>query len=169
MYDQGPIWIPPKIERGELCSYDVSAKQMEALACEAEESAERLRDKLRHRSRDRFEWQVRQVCKPECGMIAEAMTFAIEHAYAAKEVIDVVCGALLDASASPADKLCKPMLISDILHNSSAQVANAWWLRQAFEERLYEIFAKLAAVYKAIEARLKAEHFRKQVLAVLAV
>ncbi|KAJ2829702.1 hypothetical protein GGI24_002082 [Coemansia furcata] len=97
------------------------------------------------------------------------MTFAIKHAYAIKEVVDVTCGTLLDAGALPADKLCKLMLISDILHNSSAQVANAWWLRQAFEERLDEIFAEMAAVCKAIKARLKAEHFRKQVLAVLAV
>ncbi|KAJ2812878.1 hypothetical protein H4S07_001084 [Coemansia furcata] len=142
---------------------------MEALTCEAEESAERLRDKLRHRSRDRFQRQVRQVCQPEYGMIAEAMSIAIEYVYAAKEFVDVDCGALLDVSASLADKLRNLMLISGILHNSSAQVANIWWLRQAFEERLDEIFAELAAVYKAIEARRKAEHFRKQVLAVLAV
>ncbi|KAJ2061970.1 hypothetical protein GGI17_002738 [Coemansia sp. S146] len=139
------------------------------LSSEEEEKTERSRDKLGRRARDRFERRVQRVCGPERGVIAEAMVFAIEHAYAAKEVIDVVCEALLDASASPTDKLCKLMLISDILHNSSAQVANAWRLRQAFEERLDEIFAEMAAVHKAIEARLKAEHFRKQVLAVLAM
>ncbi|KAJ2810573.1 hypothetical protein H4S07_002591, partial [Coemansia furcata] len=105
MYDRGPIWIPPKIERGELRSDDVSARQAEALSSEAEEKAERLRDKLGRRARDRFERRVRRVCQPEYGVIAEAMAFAIEHAYAAKEVVDVVCSALLDASVSPADKL----------------------------------------------------------------
>ncbi|KAJ2101662.1 hypothetical protein GGI09_001644 [Coemansia sp. S100] len=169
MYDRGPIWIPPKIERGELRSDDTPARQAEALSSEDEEKTERSRDKLGRRARDRFERRVQRVCGPERGLIAEAMAFAIEHAYAAKEVVDVVCEALLDSNASPTDKLCKLMLISDILHNSSAQVANAWRLRQAFEGRLDEIFAELAAVHKAIEARLKAEHFRKQVLAVLAV
>ncbi|KAJ2378616.1 hypothetical protein H4S02_007319 [Coemansia sp. RSA 2611] len=169
MYDRGPIWIPPKVERGEQRMDNIPTGQAEVPSSEAEERAERPRDRLSQRARDRFVRRVRRVCQPEHGVIAEAMVFAIEHAYAAKEVVDVVCDALLDASASPMDKLCKLMLVSDILHNSSAQVANAWRLRQSFEERLDQIFAELAAAYKAIEARLKAEHFRKQVLAVLAV
>ncbi|KAJ2729523.1 hypothetical protein IW152_005590 [Coemansia sp. BCRC 34962] len=169
MYDRGPIWIPPKIERGEQRLDSIPAAQTEMLSSEAEERAERPRDRLSQRARDRFVRRVRRACRPEHGVIAEAMAFAVEHAYAAKEVVGIVCDALLDASASPMDKLCKLMLISDILHNSSAQVANAWRLRQSFEKRLGQIFSELAAVNKAIEARLKAEHFRKQVLAVLAV
>ncbi|KAJ2742413.1 hypothetical protein GGI20_004502 [Coemansia sp. BCRC 34301] len=167
MYDRGPIWISPKVRHDVQCLGNSASAEL--LSSEAEERVERGRDELGRRARDRLERRVRRVCRPEHGVIAEAMAFAVEHAYAAKEVVDVVCCSLLDASASPTDKLCKLMLISDILHNSSAQVANAWRLRQAFEERLSQLFADLAVAYKAIEARLKAEHFRKQVLAVLAV
>ncbi|KAJ2002474.1 hypothetical protein H4R26_003585 [Coemansia thaxteri] len=174
MYDQGPIWLPPKIERGEVYSKNASSVQVGESSSEAEEIAERRRDvlprdRLGKRARDRLERRVRRVCRPENGVIAEAMSFAVKHAYAAKDVVDVIRRSLLGVDISPSDKLCKLMLISDILHNSSAQVVNAWRLRQTFEERLSEIFDDLAVSYRSIEARLKAEHFRKQVLAVLAV
>ncbi|KAJ2907681.1 hypothetical protein GGI21_003644, partial [Coemansia aciculifera] len=167
MYDHGPIWIPPKIRR-DAPGMDGDCVWAEP-SSETEERTERQRNTLDRRARGRLERRVQRVCKPENGVIAEAMVFAIEHAYAAKEVVDVICCSLLDTSASPSDKLCKLMLISDVLHNSSAQVPNAWRLRQSFEERLDQIFADLATAFKAIEARLKAEHFRKQVLGVLAV
>ncbi|KAI9503221.1 hypothetical protein BX070DRAFT_145483 [Coemansia spiralis] len=178
MYDEGPVWVPPKPETfgannaGDGLLDNTGMNNVSS--SEAEEEAERNHgavqpDKLGTRARDRLERRVRRVRNAKRGTIAEAMTFAIDHAYAATDVVDVICRALLDPETPFSEKLFKLMLISDILHNCSAPVANAWRLRQTFEERLDQIFKHLATVFRAIDARLKAEHFRKVVLSVLAV
>jgi U2-associated protein SR140 len=51
-------------------------------------------------------------------------------------------------------------LISDILHNSSVHVTNAWRYRDGFQRRLPDIFEHLNDTYRSIAARLKAEQFR---------
>ncbi|KAI8324529.1 hypothetical protein GQ54DRAFT_58632 [Martensiomyces pterosporus] len=182
MYDGGPIWIPPEIGHtaargkgsarvGDAGALGCGASESSSEADEAEENGrdDMPKDRLGGRARDRLERRIRRIRRPECGVIADAMAFSIDHAYAAEDVADIICQSLLDTSASAADKVCRLLLISDILHNCSAPVASAWRLRQVFEVRLDEIFGDLLAVYRGIEARLKAEHFRKQVLGVLAV
>ncbi|KAJ1942887.1 hypothetical protein GGF37_002908 [Kickxella alabastrina] len=186
MYDEGPIWIPPSSKHkvrdiGDDNEGDGSEEEKSeggpdsgVSSSEAEEEAERdqdmgSRDTLGRRARERLERRVRRVSGTERGAIADAMVFAIDHAYAAEDVVDVICRSLLSSDSSPAQKLCKLFLVSDILHNCSAPVANAWRLRQAFEVRLTQLFDDLSTVYMAIDARLRAENFRKQVLGVLAV
>ncbi|KAJ1845548.1 hypothetical protein LPJ57_009224, partial [Coemansia sp. RSA 486] len=181
MYDSGPVWIPPSTKHrriGHLSDEDDrhsnDDQATDVSSSEAEEEAERRqdalpRDALGARARERLERRIRRVQGLERGAIADAMMFAIDHAHAADEVVDVICRAILDPEALPLDRLGKLLLVSDILHNSSAQVANAWRLRQAFELRLSEIFGELARVFRAIDARLRAESFRRQVLGVLAV
>ncbi|KAJ1811119.1 hypothetical protein LPJ56_005836, partial [Coemansia sp. RSA 2599] len=182
MYDVGPVWIPPstkhrRVDYGPENDDERSGDDGQAVdvsSSEAEEEAERRldalpKDVLGARARERLARRVRRVRGPERGAIADAMAFAVDHAYTADDVVDVICQSLLDPEAPPTHKLSKLLLISDILHNSSAPVANAWRLRQAFELRLSEIFGDLTKVFRAIDARLRAESFRRQVLAVLAV
>ncbi|KAJ2606713.1 RNA-binding ribosome biosynthesis protein mak21 [Coemansia sp. RSA 1722] len=181
MYDSGPVWIPPSTKHRRIDHlsdeddrHSNDGQATDVSSSEAEEEAERRqdalpRDALGARARERLERRIRRVQGLERGAIADAMMFAIDHAHAADEVVDVVCRAILDPEALPLDRLGKLLLVSDILHNSSAQVANAWRLRQAFELRLSEIFGELARVFRAIDARLRAESFRRQVLSVLAV
>ncbi|KAJ1729246.1 hypothetical protein LPJ61_003619 [Coemansia biformis] len=177
MYDKGPIWVPPRTDPtagapvagagGVLLGADVSSSEAEE---EAERSRDVLpRDVLGQRARGRLERRVQRVRTHERGAIADAMASAIEHAYAPGDVVDVVCGRLTAADASPNERLARLLLVSDILHNCLAPVANAWRLREAFEGRLREVFDCLVAAHRSIEARLKAEHYRKRVLAVLAV
>ncbi|KAJ2768686.1 hypothetical protein IWQ57_003432, partial [Coemansia nantahalensis] len=172
MYDRGPIWVPPRIDPGACGLAGDGPPDVDS--SEAEEAAERgegglARDVLGQRARARLERRVRRVRDCRRGAIAEAMASAIEHAYAPRDVVDVVCARLTADGAAPGERLAALLLVSDILHNCAAPVANAWRLRDAFAERLPAAFACLAAAHRAIEARLKAEHFRTRVLAVLAV
>ncbi|KAJ2553980.1 hypothetical protein EV175_002743 [Coemansia sp. RSA 1933] len=178
MYDKGPVWVPPAGigNSGAASEMAWDYEDADTASSEAEEEAERSRGDLRRdtlgkRARDRLERRVRRVqgAAVQRGVIAEAMTFAIDHAYAASDVVEIVCQSLVDPKTAPSNQLAKLMLISDILHNCSVPVPNAWRLRQAVEERLDRIFGALAVSFKSIDARLKAEHFRKTVLAVLAV
>ncbi|KAJ1786028.1 hypothetical protein LPJ59_006014 [Coemansia sp. RSA 2399] len=178
MHDKGPVWVPPAIIEHAKPTDEMAwdYEDVDTASSEAEEEAERIRGDLRRdtlgkRARDRLERRVRRVqgAAAQRGPIAEAMTFAIDHAYAASDVVEIVCQSLVDQASLPNDKLSKLMLISDILHNCSAPVPNAWRLRQAVEERLDRIFEDLAVAFRSIDARLKAEQFRKAVLAVLAV
>lgn len=79
-------------------------------------------------AKQRFEIMVRQVTFQR-GTIARAMEFAIDHADAADEVIDILIRSLLLPETSLATKLARLYLVSDILHNSGAHVANAWKYR----------------------------------------
>ncbi|KAJ2822150.1 hypothetical protein IWW50_004337, partial [Coemansia erecta] len=169
MHDEGAVWEPPAVvDDARLGGSAGNISDAESSAAEERRSGGALRDTLGRRARDRLERRVRRVQGSERGAIAAAMASAVEHAYAAAQVVEIVCQALNDAAA-PAEKLAKLLLVSDILHNSSAPVANAWRLRENFEPRLADMFDGLAAAYRRIDARLKAEHFRKRVLAVLAV
>ncbi|ORX70194.1 RNA-binding domain-containing protein [Linderina pennispora] len=141
MYDQGgPVWQPPPIVRDVLGLSRVEREQ--------------LVDALNHVTNER-------------GSVAHAMKLAIECASAWEDVVDVVTRSLLDDAAPYMSKYARLLVVSDILHNCSEQ--GAWRLRQGFEKVLDRVFRHLADVYRAIEARLRAEHFRKLVLAVLAV
>ncbi|KAJ1786080.1 hypothetical protein LPJ62_003943 [Coemansia sp. RSA 2167] len=153
MYDEGPVWVPPP-----TC-VDLSEPKVE------NDSEQRVCE-LSRRDQRRVEKCVR-VHTSERGSIARAMVVVIDHAYAAAQVVDIVCQALYDAHGN--EKLAQLMLVSDILHNSAAPVPNAWRLRDQLELHLSKIFDDLARTSKEIEGRLRADHFCKRVLSVLAV
>ena len=60
-------------------------------------------------------------------------------------------------------------LISDILHNSAVPLPHAWKYRQEFQQRLGVVFDHFSAIYYSFEGRLKADTFKRQVLAVVEV
>ncbi|KAJ2656928.1 hypothetical protein IW148_005415 [Coemansia sp. RSA 1199] len=154
MYDEGPVWEPPT-------RVDVELQAENELQSESG-----VRSELSRRARQKVE-RCTRIQTSERGSIARAMVVVIDHAYAAAQVVGIVCQALYDARGD--EKLARLMLISDVLHNSAAQVANAWRLRDQLELQLSNIFDDLARASKQIEGRLRAEHFRKRVLSVLAV
>ncbi|KAJ2393391.1 hypothetical protein H4S02_000226 [Coemansia sp. RSA 2611] len=157
MYDAVPVWVPPTV-----------AVHPVAWNLESSESEEHGDTELSSRTRGRLQRRVDRVQNSGRGVIASAMAMAVECAHAPEQVVDIVCQAFANAQ-TPTAKLAKLHLVSDILHNSAAPVANAWRLRQAFEPRLEEVFDALVLAHRAIDARLRAEQFRKRVLAVLAV
>ena len=96
-------------------------------------------------AKQRFESMLRQISFQR-GSIARAMAFAIDHSDAADEVclsrsrqhvcgslgqqvIDIIIKALIIPETPLAVKLARLYLVSDILHNSGAHMANAWKYR----------------------------------------
>jgi U2-associated protein SR140 len=120
------------------------------------------------------------------GEVARCMAFALEHGEAAPEVgivllvakdwlIDyfqvaniIVNSLVVDSTAVPR-KMARLWLISDILHNSAVPLPHAWKYRQEFQQRLGVVFDHFSAIYHSFEGRLKADTFKRQVLAVVEV
>ncbi|KAJ3416402.1 U2 snRNP-associated SURP domain-containing protein [Chytridiales sp. JEL 0842] len=174
MFDEGAQWIPPSVPFDD----DNGADELESSSDESTSSSEHHETRrkeshkgntLERRRRIKLEAMLRKI-NQERDSIASAMVFCIDHAYAAEEIADLIAQSLLIA-ATPVfpTKIARLYLLSDILHNSSASVPNAWKLRAAFEKHLPRIFAHLGVVWKSIAARLRAEQMRKAVFAVVGV
>lgn len=85
------------------------------------------------------------------------------------QVADILVASLtVDMTPIPR-KMARLYVVSDILHNSSASLPTAWKYRQTLEKALPPVFDHLNVIYRSFPGRLKAEGFRKQVGAVLAV
>lgn len=86
--------------------------------------------------------------------IGETMLFCINHSEAASDVIEYIYNSICKESEIDADikessssfkqKLAKIFLISDILHNCSAQVTNSSYYRGGFKSKLINIFENIA-------------------------
>lgn len=138
--------------------------------------------------------------------IGDAMLFCINHSIAAKEVIDVICQSIIEEdkkqhdhdqqqqekqkeSQSKSDnirlekyvqkELAKLYLISDILHNSSAQVTNASYYRSGFKTKLEDIFMHIGcelskwdlkineqSTINSASALMTLNHYKGQILAI---
>ncbi|KAK6299517.1 hypothetical protein J4Q44_G00295500 [Coregonus suidteri] len=61
-------------------------------------------------------------------------------------------------------QIARLYLVSDVLYNSSAKVANASYYRKYFETKLCQIFSDLNATYKTIQGHLQSENFKQRVM-----
>jgi len=95
--------------------------------------------------------------------------FIMEHAEFSDELADVVVASLMDAESPLPTKVARLFLVSDVLHNSSVTVPNAWKLRLSLEKRLAPVFVHLNLVYRSIPARLRADQFKTYIVSVLNV
>ncbi|KAI9303100.1 hypothetical protein BJ944DRAFT_268929 [Cunninghamella echinulata] len=167
MFEGGPWWIPPNVP-----DIPFDEEGTTELVFDSEDEAnERVQQKLPKGQlgkigRQRFETMVRLVTYQR-GTIAQAMAYAIEHADAYEEIIDIIYKSLMTPKAPITSKIARLFLISDILHNSSVHVTNAWRYRDGFERCLPEIFEHLNEIFRSITARLKAEQFRRYITSVL--
>ncbi|KAH8551881.1 U2-associated SR140 protein [Umbelopsis sp. PMI_123] len=167
MFSEGPWWIPPEVP------FDNNGEIEEIANSSDEEQRERQREhipkgNLGRVAKRRLEIMLRKI-NFQRGRIAKAMAFAINHADAADEVIDIVCKSLVSEETPLPQKIARLYLVSDILHNSSVHVTNAWKYRSGFEIKLPEVFKHFNKIYRSIQARLKAEQVRRQVSSILSV
>ncbi|KAK6358472.1 U2 snRNP-associated SURP domain-containing protein [Orbilia blumenaviensis] len=133
------------------------------------------------------------------GDVARVSGFAVEHAYAAEEIVEIMCAnvsrpvafssanpnhepssVLTDKSGNanvakedqtPA-KLIALYLISDVLSNSGLGVRNVWRYRQYFDQRLREgkIFEGLAEVgEKENWGKIRQEKWRRSIQVILSL
>ncbi|CAA7023252.1 unnamed protein product [Microthlaspi erraticum] len=118
--------------------------------------------------RDEFEDMLRALTL-ERRQIKEAMGFALDNADAAGEVVEVLTESLTLKETSIPTKVARLMLVSDILHNSSAPVKNASAYRTKFEATLPDIMESFSDLYRSITGRITAEALKERVLKVLQV
>ncbi|SCV69948.1 BQ2448_1342 [Microbotryum intermedium] len=127
-----------------------------------------LKGRLGTFARKRFEALLRTL-KSTRGNIARGMAFALEHADAASFIVDLLIASLMLEATPVPRKIARLHLVSDILHNSSAPLPNAWMYRSTFEERLPVVFDHLGEIYKSFPGRMKAEQFRLQISSIVDV
>ncbi|MBA0585029.1 hypothetical protein Gorai_015821 [Gossypium raimondii] len=118
--------------------------------------------------RDEFEDMLRALTL-ERSQIKEAMGFALDNADAAGEIVEVLTESLTLKETPIPTKVARLMLVSDILHNSSAPVKNASAYRTKFEATLPDIMESFNDLYRSVTGRITAEALKERVLKVLQV
>jgi U2-associated protein SR140 len=184
MFTDGEWWIPP--EQTDEDDEEVRSNPDE----EEARLANRARGFLGLSGQRKFLWLLRGV-DGRRGSIARAMAYAMDRADAAEEVpatfasylrqiVDVLIASLCSNDTPLPKKIARLYLASDILHNSSSGRTNVWKYRQLyvfrftcahgrFEARLAPVFNHLHEIYASFDGRIKADNFRRQIMAVTSV
>ncbi|KAM0943397.1 putative transcription regulator SAP family [Dioscorea sansibarensis] len=158
-------WIPPPLPAAR--SPDVEKDSTATFAAGRSRRMD-LERALTDPQRDEFEDMLRALTL-ERSQIKDAMGFALDNADAAGEIVEVLTESLtLKETPIPA-KVARLMLVSDILHNSSAPVKNASAFRTKFETTIPDIMESFNDLYRSITGRITAEALKERVLKVLQV
>uniref|UniRef100_A0A9J7XDC0 U2 snRNP-associated SURP domain containing n=1 Tax=Cyprinus carpio carpio TaxID=630221 RepID=A0A9J7XDC0_CYPCA len=118
---------------------------------------------LKDEYRDKLEELLRGLT-PRKSDIADAMFFCLSHADAAEEIVECIAESLSILKTPLPKKIARLYLVSDVLYNSSAKVANASYYRKFFETKLCQVFSDLNATYKTIQGHLQSENFKQRVM-----
>ncbi|KAK0567732.1 hypothetical protein OC844_000080 [Tilletia horrida] len=129
---------------------------------EAESLRKQRRDVIGPAALRRFTAMLRSLT-PRRERIARCMIFALDHAHACEQVVDVLCQSLLISSTPIPRKIARLYVVSDILHNSANPLPNVWKFRLLLEKRLPEVFEHLGDVGRSFPSRMKAESWKQMV------
>ncbi|XP_011081047.1 protein RRC1 isoform X1 [Sesamum indicum] len=158
-------WIPPSLPTAKGADHEKEGGTTYAAGKSKRVEVERT---LTDAQRDEFEDMLRALTL-ERSQIKEAMGFALDNADAAGEVVEVLTESLTLKETPIPTKVARLMLVSDILHNSSAPVKNASAYRTKFEATLPDIMESFNDLYRSITGRITAEALKERVLKVLQV
>ncbi|KAK9239245.1 hypothetical protein V1525DRAFT_398948 [Lipomyces kononenkoae] len=107
------------------------------------------------------------------GSIARLMSFAIDNAYAADEIVDVTCQSITNKDVSTQVRVARLWAVGDILYNSGMGIGGVnkgvWKYRGLYQVKLIPVFASLYEVFKEFDGRIRADNFRRQIMSVLNV
>ncbi|XP_075717577.1 U2 snRNP-associated SURP motif-containing protein isoform X2 [Rhinoderma darwinii] len=157
MFKNGSFWRPPPLN-----PYLHGMTEEQETETLVEEPIKK--GSLKEEQRDKLE-EVLRGLTPRKNDIGEAMMFCLNHAEAAEEIVDCIAESLSILKTPLPKKIARLYLVSDVLYNSSAKVANASYYRKFFETKLCQIFADLNAAYRAIQGHLQSENFKQRVMA----
>ncbi|XP_044144569.1 U2 snRNP-associated SURP motif-containing protein isoform X4 [Bufo gargarizans] len=157
MFKNGSFWRPPPLN-----PYLHGMAEEQEVETLVEEPIKK--GSLKEEQRDKLE-EVLRGLTPRKNDIGEAMMFCLNHAEAAEEIVDCIAESLSILKTPLPKKIARLYLVSDVLYNSSAKVANASYYRKYFETKLCQIFADLNAAYRAIQGHLQSENFKQRVMA----
>ncbi|OVA06561.1 SWAP/Surp [Macleaya cordata] len=158
-------WIPPPLPAIKSPEHEKEAGTTFAAGRSRRVELERT---LTDPQRDEFEDMLRALTL-ERSQIKEAMGFALDNADAAGEVVEVLTESLTLKETPIPTKVARLMLVSDILHNSSAPVKNASAYRTKFEATIPDIMESFNDLYRSVTGRITAEALKERVLKVLQV
>ncbi|XP_051950316.1 U2 snRNP-associated SURP motif-containing protein-like isoform X1 [Xyrauchen texanus] len=157
MFRGGSLWKPPLLN-----PYLHGDEEAEESSFPSQEE-EQKKGQLKPENRERLEALLRGLT-PDRNEIGDAMVFCLERAEAAEEVVSCITESLSLPHTPLQKKIARFYLISDILYNSCAKVANASYYRKFFETKLPQIFADISEAYRNIQARLQAEQFKQRIM-----
>ncbi|KAK9065665.1 hypothetical protein SSX86_015066 [Deinandra increscens subsp. villosa] len=157
-------WVPPALPKAKSPENEETGATFAAGKSRRVEAERTLTDA----QRDEFEDMLRALTLERI-QIKEAMGFALDNADAAGEIVEVLTESLTLKETPIPTKVARLMLVSDILHNSSAPVKNASAYRTKFEVNLPDILESFNDLYRSITGRMTAEALKERVLKVLQV
>ncbi|KAF5461338.1 hypothetical protein F2P56_017446 [Juglans regia] len=158
-------WIPPPLPTVKSPEHEKESGSTFAAGRSRRVELERT---LTDAQRDEFEDMLRALTL-ERSQIKEAMGFALDNADAAGEIVEVLTESLTLKETPIPTKVARLMLVSDVLHNSSAPVKNASAYRTRFETTLPDIMESFNDLFRSITGRITAEALKERVLKVLQV
>ncbi|XP_041707163.1 U2 snRNP-associated SURP motif-containing protein isoform X1 [Coregonus clupeaformis] len=158
MFRGGSIWRPPLLNP--YLHGDEEAGDEEESPSQEEELK---KGQLKTAHRERLETLLRGLT-PRREDVGDAMLFCLERAEAAEEVVGCIAESLSLLQTPLQKKIARLYLVSDILYNSCAKVANASYYRKFFEAKLPQIFGDISDAYRNIQARLQAEQFKQKIM-----
>ncbi|KAG6739199.1 hypothetical protein POTOM_056788 [Populus tomentosa] len=158
-------WVPPPLPTAKSPEHEKESGSTYAAGRSRRVDSERT---LTDPQRDEFEDMLRALTL-ERSQIKDAMGFSLDNADAAGEVVEVLTESLTLKETPIPTKVARLMLVSDILHNSSAPVKNASAYRTKFEAALPDIMESFNDLYRSITGRITAEALKERVLKVLQV
>uniref|UniRef100_A0A8C9FWT5 U2 snRNP associated SURP domain containing n=1 Tax=Pavo cristatus TaxID=9049 RepID=A0A8C9FWT5_PAVCR len=126
MFKNGSFWRPPPLNP---YLHGMSEEQ------ETEAFVEEPNKKgaLKEEQRDKLE-EILRGLTPRKNDIGDAMVFCLNNAEAAEEIVDCITESLSILKTPLPKKIARLYLVSDVLYNSSAKVANASYYRKFQEE-----------------------------------
>nr|XP_055058100.1 U2 snRNP-associated SURP motif-containing protein isoform X5 [Misgurnus anguillicaudatus] len=157
MFKNGSIWRPPPLN-----PYLHGTPEDEEREDDVEDDTSK-KGSLKDDERDKLE-EILRGLTPRKSDVAEAMLFCLQHADAAEEIVECIAESLSILKTPLPKKIARLYLVSDVLYNSCAKVANASYYRKFFEAKLCQIFSDLNATYKTIQGHLQSEHFKQRVM-----
>ncbi|XXG52616.1 hypothetical protein AAC387_Pa03g0896 [Persea americana] len=158
-------WVPPSLP---IIKSPEHEKETSTTFAAGRSRRVELERTLTDSQRDEFEDMLRALTL-ERSQIKDAMGFSLDNADAAGEVVEVLTESLTLKETPIPTKVARLMLVSDILHNSSAPVKNASAYRTKFEASLPDIMESFNDLYRSITGRITAEALKERVLKVLQV
>lgn len=177
MFEDGPLWKPPPLNPfadgmpveliNSLAGEALKTSDSMKLSSESGKSGSKPTGTLDQMQRDRIASMLRDL-DPKKVKIGALMVFCIDHAHAAKEIIDLIEESLRSPEIqNHNNKVARLFLISDILNNCSAAVTNASFYREGFQTKLVGIFESLRQNLVKIVDSQEADVFKHKVLTVL--
>ncbi|XP_047328034.1 protein RRC1-like isoform X2 [Impatiens glandulifera] len=158
-------WVPPPIPIAKTPELEKESGTTYAAGRSKRVEQERT---LTDEQRDEFEDMLRALTL-ERSQVKDAMGFALDNADAAGEIVEILTESLTLKETPIPTKVARLMLISDVLHNSSAPVKNASAYRTKFEATLPDVIESFNDLYRSITGRITAEALKERVLKVLQV